>query len=227
MLKSVNDFSLALGLVDYLIPIIYCTFGIFTYLVLKQRTKKYISIVFLVLVFISAISGLTMPTVKALIGLKILPETDSTAKILFTGVVIVNSALLVEGITILISTFKFFSATMSVVALPLLLPNLTKSSSQNMVAIIIGLIGYILIFISIYRICKDIKYYRPMIFVALSACSLISLALLGIFGDVYQAYTHWIIETVNICAQSFALCSMLFIYRKVKLDQRKPQKKIR
>ncbi len=215
-----NEFNLALGLLDYLVPIIYFAFGIVAFKFIKRRVKPGFYVLYLIFTILSCIAGLTMPTVKVLIGLKLMPEAVPADKILLLGVFIVNASILCSGTVLLLSTYRLaLNWTLFSFSPIFFLPLLAKTSSNiNMIAVMLGLIGYILIFISIIRFCKKYSINTPLIFVGLSCLLLVFLASVGIFADVYQAYVHWIIEITNILAQSCSLIAMSILLKKVYLD---------
>ena len=204
-----NEFNLALGLLDYCVPIIYGTFTFFMIRLLMNKTSKVIFISYCIGAIISLMAGLTVPTIKCLLGTKVLMDADLIISILSTCVFLTNIGILISGTSLYLSTReKFHSTYVASFAFPIVM----LAFKPTNIAIVIGIIGIILIYISIVKIGLKTKYKLPFIFVGISLVLIISLGVIGMACDTLQASTHWAIEIINICSQSALMTSGILTY---------------
>jgi len=82
-------------------------------------------------------------------------------------------------------------------------------------AVLIGGIGYLLIYISL--ITRSIGSGRvvPVILYALAICLYLMLVGIGIKGNLKDARVHWVIELSNILCQSFVAIGTLVLFANI------------
>lgn len=200
-----NEFSVALGLLDYVNPILYAL--IFTNLIknLRNKINKKFFIPFCVGSILSLSFGLLIPTVKVIVGLKIMEFSMPVNLVFF-----VNVGFFISGLSLFISTFKddYYKNSMLSIILPY--------SLFNSIAVFLGVIGIVLLYISLIRIAKVKDRKKTIIFICISICLTLFLGCVGSFADVTNAIVHWVIEITNICCQFCFYLGTLALFSKNK-----------
>ena len=210
--EIIGHFSVALGLFDYINPIIYgvtvITILIKLYGIMSTPTYA----LFAVGAVISMIFGLSIPTVKLVVGL---------GKMLFKMPVnlvsFVNTGILISGIALVSHVAGVRPLTLSVVLLcasGIIGFLWYKTGKFNTVAVLIGAVGYLMIYVSLIMLSIRNGVMLPVILYALAICLFVFLCLVGILSNLQNAKVHWVIEISNvICQFSVALATVILLCR--------------
>lgn len=141
-----KGFSIALGLFDYINPIFYSITVLTIIRNLKPLMSMPLFIAFAIGAVISIIFGLTIPTVKLMVGLGIMEF-----KMPVNLVAYVNIGIFISGLSLFIHTYSISPIMIILLILitsVILFLILKKTKKINNIAVIIGAIGYVLIYIS-------------------------------------------------------------------------------
>lgn len=206
--KASENFSIALGLFDYINPIFY-TVTTFTIIKnMKNMMDKPLFVVFVLGAVISLIFGFSIPTVKFMVGLG-----KMKFKMPVNLVFYVNSGILLSGIALFnsvlnVPTIIFISVL--VILIGILIYIVYKTKKFNTTAVLTGAIGYILIYTSLITLSIRNAITVPIVLYAIAILLFVSLVLIGIKGNLKDARVHWVIETCNvICQGSVAVATIL------------------
>lgn len=206
--KASENFSIALGLFDYINPIFY-TVTTFTIIKnMKNMMDKPLFVVFVLGAVISLIFGFSIPTVKFMVGLG-----KMKFKMPVNLVFYVNSGILLSGIALFnsvlnVPTIVFISVL--VILIGILIYIVYKTKKFNTTAVLTGAIGYILIYTSLITLSIRNTITVPIVLYAIAILLFVSLVLIGIKGNLKDARVHWVIETCNVmCQGSVAVATIL------------------
>lgn len=208
----IGHFSVALGLFDYINPVFY---GVTVITILIQMfgvmsVPSYI--LFAAGAVISLIFGLSIPTVKLIVGLGKMQFRMPVNLVSF-----VNTGILLSGIALV-------SHVVGVKPLTLILVLLCaagiigflwyKTGKFNTVAVLIGAVGYLMIYASLITLSIRNGVTLPIVLYALAICLFVFLCLVGILSNLKNAKVHWAIEISNvICQFSVALATVVLLCR--------------
>ena len=154
--SKMNSFSVTLGLFDFINPIFYAITSIMIIRNLYAVMNKPTFIFMAVGCIISMIFGLSIPTLKIIVGLG-----KVKFKMPVNLVFYVNSGLFITGLALIKHTLSLSMPIMiiiAVVSLTLLILLYLKSKKFNTVAVLIGMIGYTLIYISLIKSAIALRY---------------------------------------------------------------------
>ena len=207
-MKKNDGFSVPLGLVDYINPILY---AITTYIIIinmREVRKTPFYELFIIGAVISLLFGLIIPTGKLIVGLGLIKFRMPVILVF-----LVNSGIFLSGL-ILFQTITHLKLALflEIILFFLLLLFIIylKSKKTNTIAVLIGAIGYLMIYISL--IIKSIisNHYIPIIFYIVAISLFIMLCMIGIKANLKDSKVHWIIEISNIiCQLSVAIGTIL------------------
>ena len=207
-MKKNDGFSVPLGLVDYINPILY---AITTYIIIinmREVMKTPFYELFIIGAVISLLFGLIIPTGKLIVGLGLIKFRMPVILVF-----LVNSGIFLSGL-ILFQTITHLKLALflEIILFFLLLLFIIylKSKKTNTIAVLIGAIGYLMIYISL--IIKSIisNHYIPIIFYIVAISLFIMLCMIGIKANLKDSKVHWIIEISNIiCQLSVAIGTIL------------------
>lgn len=203
-----NNFSLALGLFDYINPIFYSITSITIAKNMHGVMEKPVFVIYLIGVALSLIFGLTIPTVKAIVGLGIMEF-----KMPVNLVCYVNCGIFLSGIMLFYTVIKpnpvVFGIVLLVV-LALLAAIYFKKRKFNTIAVLIGAVGYLLIYATMITYCLGVGRIPSVCLYAFAICLFVGLVCIGIFANLKDARVHWVIEISNvICQMSVAIATIL------------------
>ena len=165
--------------------------------------KKFYNI-FVIGMSIALIMGFIIPTYKLIVGLGFLAFTPPKDLVIITSI-----GLLIAGISLSINVFKEKDLNKWCSA-GLMIPFV----SLNMIGILLGTIGEILIYISLIKISKENNLIKPIIFIVISFCFMLLLGMCGSIENLNSALTHWILEINNICTQGFLFLAIWSLFSK-------------
>lgn len=208
----IGKFSVALGLFDYINPVLYgitvITIVINMFGVMSMPTF----ILFALGAVVSLIFGLSIPTVKLIVGLG-----KMQFKMPVNLVSFVNTGILLSGIALLshVAALKPLILALVLVLSAVIIGYLWyKTGKFNTVAVLIGAVGYLMIYISMIMLSIRNGVIAPIVLYALAICLFVFLCLVGILANLKNAKVHWVIEISNvICQFSVALATVILFCR--------------
>ena len=204
----IGNFSVALGLFDYINPIFYGVTVITIMIKMFGVMSIPTYILFAVGAVISLIFGLSIPTVKLIVGLG-----KMQFKMPVNLVSFVNTGILLSGIALSSHIVGIRPLTLGAVLLctaGILVFLWRKTGKFNTVAVLIGAVGYLMIYVSLITLSIRNGVILPIILYAFAICLFVFLCFVGILSDLKNAKVHWVIEISNvICQFSVALATVL------------------
>ena len=210
--EIVGKFSVGLGLFDYINPIFY---GITTITILIRMRGVMSAPLFRLYMaggVLSLVFGLTIPTVKLIVGLG-----KMQFKMPVNLVSFVNTGILLSGIALASHVMGVTPRTLAVILLcaAAVIGLLWKKTGKfNTVAVLIGAVGYLMIYVSLIALSRRAGLTAPIVLYALAICLFVFLCLVGILSNLKNARVHWAIEISNvICQFSVALGTLLLFGR--------------
>ena len=208
--EIIGNFSVALGLFDYINPIFYGVTVITILIKLYGIMSTPTYVLFAVGAVISVIFGLSIPTVKLVVGLG-----KMQFKMPVNLVSFVNTGILISGIALVSHVAGVRPLTLSVVLLcasGIIGFLWYKTGKFNTVAVLIGAVGYLMIYVSLIMLSIRNGVMLPVILYALAICLFVFLCLVGILSNLQNAKVHWVIEISNvICQFSVALATVILL----------------
>ena len=210
MKKKIDNkgFSVALGLFDYINPIFYSLTAITIMRNLKPLMSPFLFTVFVIGAVVSIIFGFTIPTVKLIVGLGFMEF-----KMPVNLVAYVNTGIFVSGLSLFAHTFSINPIVIILIILVVaaaLLMIYRKTGKINTIAVLIGAVGYILIYTSLITMAIRSAYYISIVLYAVAIVLFVILCSIGIKGNLMNPKVHWAIEIMNVvCQFSVALSTIL------------------
>lgn len=197
--EKMNNFSVGLGLFDYINPILY---GITTFTIAKNMhgvMHPAVFIIFVIGALISLVFGLTIPTVKFIVGLGIM-QFKMPVNLVFY----VNSGILISGLMLFYTVIDpnpvvFVAMLLAVLAVLALIYR--KTGKFNTAAVLTGAAGYLMIYATMITLCLRTGHTPSVILYAAAICLFVFLCLIGIKANLKDARIHWVIEVSNVLCQ--------------------------
>lgn len=212
VIKKEDNFSLALGLFDYINPILY---GITSFTIIKNMNTFINSpwnILYIIGAILSLVFGLAIPTVKCLVGLG-----KMKFKMPVNLVFYVNLGLFISGLTLLKNVFKINAYLMLIIIIAIILflyLIYKKSNKFNTIAVLLGAFGYISIYASLISLAVINSITLSIVLYAIAICLFIFLCTIGIKANLKDARIHWLIETSNVLCQLLVAVSTIILFIK-------------
>ncbi len=206
--EKFNKFSVPLGLLDYVNPVLYTTTMI---TIIKNIGYKMIypfNHYLFYGVVISAIFGFIIPTGKVLVGLGVIKFSMPVGLVLGT-----NIGILISGLTLIHYALKMSVQTLGIIILVILAFLIFiyfKTKKFNTVAVLTGAIGYMFIYISLIIMAIRKEMILPVILYGLAIALFVTLCAIGIKSNLKNPKVHWAIEIMNVLCQ-FLVCISTFI----------------
>ena len=208
----IGHFSVALGLFDYINPIFYGVTVITIMIKIFGVMSIPTYILFAVGAVISLIFGLSIPTVKLIVGLG-----KMQFKMPVNLVSFVNTGILLSGIALVSHVIGVNPLTLIIVLLcaaGIIGFLWYKTGKFNTVAVLIGAVGYLMIYTSLITMSIRNGVILPIILYALAICLFVFLCLVGILSNLKNAKVHWVIEiSTVVCQFSVALATVILLCR--------------
>ena len=161
---------------------------------------------------LSLLFGLTIPTVKLIVGLG-----KMQFKMPVNLVSYVNTGILISGIALI--SYVLGLSPLTVAAVLLLAAAVIaflwyKTGKFNTAAVLIGAVGYLMLYVSLITLSVRSGMTVPIVLYALAICLFVFLCLVGILSNLKNARVHWVIEISNvICQLSVATATVLLFCR--------------
>ena len=206
--EKFNKFSVPLGLLDYVNPVLYTTTMI---TIIKNMGYKMIypfNHYLFYGVVISAIFGFIIPTGKVLVGLGVVKFSMPVGLVLGT-----NIGILISGLTLIHYALKMSVQTLGIIILVILAFLIFiyfKTKKFNTVAVLTGAIGYMFIYISLIIMAVRKEMIIPIILYGMAISLFVTLCAIGIKSNLKNPKVHWAIEIMNVLCQ-FLVCISTFI----------------
>ena len=206
--EKFNKFSVPLGLLDYVNPVLYTTTMI---TIIKNIGYKMIypfNHYLFYGVVISAIFGFIIPTGKVLVGLGVIKFSMPVGLVLGT-----NIGILISGLTLIHYALKMSVQTLGIIILVILAFLIFiyfKTKKFNTVAVLTGAIGYMFIYISLIIMAVRKEMIIPIILYGMAISLFVTLCAIGIKSNLKNPKVHWAIEIMNVLCQ-FLVCISTFI----------------
>lgn len=210
--EIIGKFSVALGLFDYINPIFYSITVITILVKMFGAMSTPIYALFALGAVISLIFGFSIPTVKLIVGLG-----KMQFKMPVNLVSFVNTGILLSGIALVSHVVGVRLPTLAVILLcaAAVIGFLWyKTGKFNTVAVLIGAVGYLMIYASMITLSIRSGAVLPVVLYAIAICLFVFLCLVGILSNLKNAKVHWVIEISNvICQFSVALATAILLWR--------------
>lgn len=210
MKKRFDTFSVPLGLLDYVNPILY-TLTMTTILRNEYALMgRPYNTFFLVGAAISILFGFVIPTGKVIVGLGII-EFVMPVSLVFC----VNSGILISGLMLFRHVLGLGSIALGVLAsliVCLLVLLYRKSKKLNTIAVLTGAAGYLLLYVSLITMSIRKAILLPIILYALAIMLFVMLCGIGIKGNLKDPKVHWVIEASNVMCQLFVAIATILLY---------------
>ena len=210
MEKIFSKFSVPLGLLDYVNPILYSITMVTLIRNLYALMERPFNVIFLIGAVISIFFGLVIPTGKVLVGLGVIKF-----KMPVSLVFCVNTGILISGLNLFkyvmnLST-AFLTVMVAVIALLLILMYV-KSKKANTIAVLTGAVGYLLLYASLITLSVRRSAVLPIVLYACAILLFIMLCGIGIRTDLKNPKVHWVIEISNVLCQLLVAVSTLILF---------------
>ncbi len=206
-----GNFSVGLGLLDYINPIFYTVTSITLLINLFKAMSMPMYIIYGLGVLVSLIFGFSIPTVKVMVGMGKMKFSLPINLVSYVNTGIFVSGLMLLGYTLHVNPLIYLAIIVGA-ALFLYLA-LKKSGKINTVAVLIGAIGYLLIYISLITLSIRAGVTISIVFYAIAICLYVALVTMGVKGDVMNAKLHWVIESCNICCQGCVAIGTILLFK--------------
>ena len=210
MEKKFETFSVPLGLLDYVNPILYTVTMVTLLLNEYPVMDAPYNVLLLAGAIISILFGLVIPTGKVLVGLGII-EFVMPVPLVFA----VNTGILVTGLMLFrhvmgLNTIMLIILALLIVCLLALL--FAKTKKPNTIAVLTGAVGYLLLYISLITLSIRKAVVVPIILYALAIVLFVMLCGIGIKADLKNPKVHWVIEISNVMCQLFVATATVILY---------------
>lgn len=210
MEKMFNRFSVPLGLLDYVNPILYTVtmFELFRYWY-PQMQQPY-GILFLIGAGISVFFGLLIPTGKVLVGLNVIKFRMPVSLVFCVNAGILLSGLMLLQSVMVIRPSVLIFLVLVIVAVLAFLYHQTKKI--NTIAVLTGAAGYLLTYVSLITLSARRNMVFPIILYGMAILLFIMLCGIGIKADLKNPKIHWIIEASNILCQLLVAVGTIILF---------------
>ena len=204
----IGNFSVALGLFDYINPLFYGITSIMVITHMRGVMAAPLFGLYVVGAALSLIFGLAIPTVKLIVGLG-----KIRFKMPVNLVTFVNTGILLSGMALVshAAEIRPLALVLILIAFAAVIGLLWyKTGKFNTAAVLIGAVGYLMIYVSLIILSVRSGAVLPIILYALAICLFVFLCLVGILANLKDAKVHWVIEITNvICQCSVAVATVI------------------
>ena len=210
MEKRFSRFSVPLGLLDYINPILYS-------ITMVTITRKLFSVmghpsnvIFLIGAIISVFFGLIIPTGKVLVGLGVI-KFRMPVSLVFS----VNTGILISGLMLLKFVMNLQPVLLALLILGIvavLVLMYKKSRKVNTIAVLTGAVGYLLLYISLITQSIRKPAALPIIMYAIAILLFVMLCGIGIKANLKNPKVHWVIEMSNVLCQFLVAAATILLF---------------
>ena len=210
MEKKFNRFSVPLGLLDYVNPILYTITMIELFRHWYPQMQPSYGILFLIGAGISVFFGLLIPTGKVLVGLNV-----NKFRMPVTLVFCVNAGILLSGLMLFQSVMNIRPSVLIFLILVIIVSLVFlyhQTKKINTIAVLTGAAGYLLTYVALITLsaCRNMVF--PIVLYAVAILLFIMLCGIGIKADLKNPKVHWVIEASNILCQLFVAVGTILLF---------------
>ena len=205
-----NRFSVPLGLLDYVNPILY---SITMITIIKNSFTamgRPFNSLLLIGAIISIFFGLVIPTGKVLVGLGVIQFVMPVSLVFCVNAGILLSGLMLLRFVLHLKTGMFTLLTAAILAALMLLYR--KSRKLNTVAVLTGAAGYLLIYASLIILSVQKGGALPVILYAAAILLFAMLCAIGIKANLKDPKIHWVIEISNVLCQLLVAIATVLLF---------------
>ena len=205
-----DNFSVALGLFDYINPMFYAVTCLTVALHTWNVMPLWVYLCYVAGAVVSMVFGLTIPTVKLLVGLG-----KMRFKMPVNLVFYVNSGILVSCLSLFGTLMRpgwWLFCLIAAGILGILVFVYLKKRRFNTVAVLTGALGYVLFYITMITYAVRQSLTVPVVFYGLAVTLLLLLSGIGIKANLKDARVHWVIEACNVTCQGCVALGTLFAF---------------
>ena len=205
-----NRFSVPLGLLDYVNPILY---SITMITIIKNSFTamgRPFNSLLLIGAVISIFFGLVIPTGKVLVGLGVIQFVMPVSLVFCVNTGILLSGLMLLRFVLHLKTGMFTLLTAAILAALMLLYR--KSRKLNTVAVLTGAAGYLLIYASLIILSVQKGSALPVILYAAAILLFAMLCAIGIKANLKDPKIHWVIEISNVLCQLLVAIATVLLF---------------
>ena len=210
MEKKFTTFSVPLGLLDYVNPILYTVTMVTIIRNLYSEMESPFNTILLAGAVISIFFGLIIPTGKVIVGLGII-RFRMPVSLVFC----VNTGILISGLMLLKYVMELntaVTAMMTAVIVVLLILIYSKNKKINTVAVLTGAAGYLLIYTSLITLSVRTGKTVPVIMYGTAIMLFLMLVGIGIKADLKNPKVHWVIEISNVICQLLVAIATVVLF---------------
>ena len=210
MEKKFTTFSVPLGLLDYVNPILYTVTMVTIIRNLYSEMESPFNTILLAGAVISIFFGLVIPTGKVIVGLGII-RFRMPVSLVFC----VNTGILISGLMLLKYVMELntaVTAMMTAVIVVLLILIYSKNRKINTAAVLTGAAGYLLIYTSLITLSVRMGKTVPVIMYGTAIMLFLMLVGIGIKADLKNPKVHWVIEISNVICQLLVAIATLILF---------------
>ena len=210
MEKKFTTFSVPLGLLDYVNPILYTVTMVTIIRNLYSEMESPFNTILLAGAVISIFFGLVIPTGKVIVGLGII-KFRMPVSLVFC----VNTGILISGLMLLKYVMELNTAVMAMmtaVIVVLLILIYSKNKKINTVAVLTGAAGYLLIYTSLITLSVRTGKTVPVIMYGTAIMLFLMLVGIGIKADMKNPKVHWVIEISNVICQLLVAIATVVLF---------------
>ena len=205
-----NRFSVPLGLLDYVNPILYSiTMTTIIKNIFTAMGRPFNSLL-LIGAVISIFFGLVIPTGKVLVGLGVIQFVMPVSLVFCVNTGILLSGLMLLRFVLQLKTGMFTLLTAAILAALMLLYR--KSRKLNTVAVLTGAAGYLLIYASLIILSAQKGGALPVILYAAAILLFAMLCAIGIKANLKDPKIHWVIEISNVLCQLLVAIATVLLF---------------
>lgn len=210
MEKKFTTFSVPLGLLDYVNPILYTVTMVTIIRNLYSEMESPFNTILLAGAVISIFFGLVIPTGKVIVGLGII-KFRMPVSLVFC----VNTGILISGLMLLKYVMELNTAVMAMmtaVIVVLLILIYSKNKKINTAAVLTGAAGYLLIYTSLITLSVRTGKTVPVIMYGTAIMLFLMLVGIGIKADLKNPKVHWVIEISNVICQLLVAIATVVLF---------------
>ena len=202
-----NKFSVSLGLLDYINPLLYSITIITIIKNIYSMIGTPYNIILTIGAIISIIFGLIIPTGKVIVGLGII-KFRMPVSLVFC----VNTGILLSGLMLIKYALNINIIILLAPIIAILFLIYKKTKKANTIAVLTGAFGYLMIYTSLITISIRQNIILPIALFALAIILFIMLCGIGIKANLKNPKVHWIIEISNIICQLLVAIGTIIIF---------------
>lgn len=210
MEKKFTTFSVPLGLLDYVNPILYTVTMVTIIRNLYSEMESPFNTILLAGAVISIFFGLVIPTGKVIVGIGII-KFRMPVSLVFC----VNTGILISGLMLLKYVMELNTAVMAMmtaVIVVLLILIYSKNKKINTAAVLTGAAGYLLIYTSLITLSVRTGKTVPVIMYGTAIMLFLMLVGIGIKADLKNPKVHWVIEISNVICQLLVAIATVVLF---------------